>query len=231
MSGNGHAPEDGSEAPVPKVEIKESNALARLVELVQEQIAKDPYERDGKLWCKDAYSLAPVMGKSERTLRRWLKDNQAVFRLQTVRPDGRPMAIVRIADNDEPAYSPTQEAKYLARMWETRFGRRHTPKEFGMLYHFAKQCPEGKAKEIFKLVLNEWGTFMAIVKVSPEFAYEDSPRYYRHPRLPIIRRFVHLAVDLWVQTQQEQGKTPQNVDIGLGGPKAVAAALLSSKAV
>jgi hypothetical protein len=65
MAAKGDAP-DG---PVPRVKVEESKALARLVDLVQEQIAKAPYERDGKLWCKDAYSLAPVMGISERTMR------------------------------------------------------------------------------------------------------------------------------------------------------------------
>ena len=206
-----------------------SKALAQLVDLVQEQIAKDPYERDGKLWCKDPYALAPVLGVSERTMRRWFKDNPTTFRLQTVLADGRRMAIVRLTEEGEPAYSPTQEAKYLTKLWETRVGRPHTRDEFGMLYHFVEACPAGKAKEVFKLVLEEWPAFMSIVKTSAEFKHPDSPRYYRYPRLPIIRRFAHFAVDLWVQTQQWQGKTPQNVDIGLGGPKAVAAALLSSK--
>ena len=208
MSAKGYAPD----APVPKVNVEESKTLARLVYLVQEQIAKDPYERDGKLWCRNAYSLAPVMGISERTMRRWFNNNPTVFKLQTVKAEGRRMAIVRLADIDEPPYSPTQEAKYLATIWESRIGRRHTPEEFGMLYHFAQACPAGKAGEVFKLVLKEWGVFMAIVKTSTEFAHEDSPRYYRHPRLSIIRRFVYLAVDLWVQTQQEQGK---DVDIAL----------------
>jgi hypothetical protein len=217
MSAKGDAPD----APVPKVKGEVSKALDRLVDLVQEQIAKDPYERDGKLWCKDPYSLAPVMGMSERTMRRWFKDNPTVFRLQTVRVEGRRMAIVRIADKDEPPYSLTQEAKYLARMWETRVGRPHTPKEFGMIYHFVKECPAGiEAKEIFKLVLNEWGAFMAIVKTSLEFKqsmaivkvsaeadHGAKLRYYRYPRLSIIRRFVHLAVDFWLQTQQWQGKS------------------------
>jgi hypothetical protein len=112
-----------------------------------------------------------------------------VFKLQTVHADGRRVAIVRLADQDEPPYSLTQEAKYLARMWETRIDRRHNPAEFGMLYHFARECPAGKAKEIFKLVLKEWGTFMEIVKTSPEFAHEDSPRHYRHPRLSIHPAF------------------------------------------
>ena len=195
-----------------ETEKKESKALAWLVDLVQEQIAKDPYERDGKLWCKDAYSLAPVMGISERTLRRWFKDNPTVFKLQTVLADNGRVALVRLAEEGEPPYSPTQEAAYLAKMWESRIGRDHTPAEFGMLYHFVSECPAGKAKEIFELVLKKWGVFMAIVKASPEFAHEGSPRHYRHPRLSIIRSFVPLAVDLWVQTQQEQGK---NVDIAL----------------
>jgi len=207
-SAKGYAP-DG---PVPKVKVEESEALARLVDLVQEQIAKDPYERDGKLWCKDAYALAPVLGVSDRTMRRWFKANPTVFKLQTVLADNRRVALVRLAEVAEPAYSPTQEAKYLAKIWESRIGRPHTPDEFGMLYHFAHACPAGKAGEVFKLVLKEWGVFMAIVKTSPEFAHEGSPRYYQHPRLRIIRRFAHLTVDLWVQTQQWQGK---QVDISL----------------
>ena len=206
MSAKGNAPDDASDGLVPKVKVDGSKALARLVDLVQEQIAKDPYERDGKLWCKDAYSLAPVMGISERTLRRWFKDNPTTFRLQTVLADGRRMAIVRVADQNEPPHSLSQEARYLAKMWETRVDRPHTPAEFGMLYHFAKECPAGKAKEVFELVLKEWGGFMAIVKNSLEFAHPDTPRYYRYPRLPIIRRFAHFAVDLWVQTQQWEGK-------------------------
>jgi hypothetical protein len=220
--GNGHAP-DG---PGPKVKGEGSKALAQLVELIQERIAENPFERDGKVWCKDAYGLAPALDVSERTLRRYYKNNPTVFKLQPVVADGRRVALVRLAEEGEQEYSPTQEAKYLAKIWESRIGKPHTPKEFGMLYHFAQACPAGKAGEIFKLVLKEWGAFMSIVKSSPEYMHfaamvkwptesehgVPGVRFYRYPRLRIIRRFAHLAVDLWVQEQQSQGK---DVDPGL----------------
>jgi hypothetical protein len=207
--GNGHAP-DG---PGPKVKGEESKALAQLVNLIQEQIAKDPYERDGKLWCRDAYSLAPLLGVHPATLRRWFKANPTVFKLQTVMADNRRVALVRLAEEGEPEYSPTQEAKYLAKIWESRVGRCHTPKEFGMLYHFAEACPPGTAGEVFKLVLKEWSAFMAIVKTLPEFKHPDTPRYYQHPRLSIIRAFAQIAVEFWLQELQWQGELSSGLKV------------------
>jgi hypothetical protein len=117
--GNGHAPDEST----PKVKVEENKALARLVDLVQEQIAKDPYERDGKLWCKDAYSLAPRLGVHLATLRRRFRANPTVFRLQPVMADGRRTTLVRLVEEGEPPYSPTQEAKYLAKIWQSRVGQ------------------------------------------------------------------------------------------------------------
>jgi hypothetical protein len=215
MSAKGYAPDDASDGPIPKVKVEQSKALARLVDLVQEQIAKNPYERDGKLWCKDAYALAPVLGVSKSTLRRRFKANATVFRLQTVLTDNRRTTLVRLVEEGEPAYSPTQQAKYLAKIWETRVGRPHTPKEFGMLYHFVRACPAypGIAAFVFKLVLKDWGAFMAIVKSMPKFKYPDTPRYYQHPRLPIIRAFAQVAVEFWLQELQWQG------ELSSGGPE------------
>jgi len=209
-------------------EKKKSKALARLVDLVQEQIAKNPYERDGKLWCRDAYSLAPLLAVHPATLRRWYKDDPTTFRLQPVMADGRRTTLVRLVEEGEPAYSPTQDAKYLAKIWETRVGRPHTPREFGLLYHFVRACPAypGIAAFVFKLVLKEWGAFMAIVKSMPEFKYPDTPRYYRYPRLSIIRAFAQTAVEFWLQELQWQGATNPPFKVDINDPKSLAKSMI-----
>ena len=226
MSAKGCAP-DG---PEPQVKVEESKALARLVDLVQEQIAKDPYERDGKLWCKDAYSLAPLLGVHPATLRRRFQANPTVFRLQPVMADGRRTTLVRLVEEGEPPYSPTQEAKYLAKIWQSRVGQPHTRRDFGMLYHFAEACPPGTAGEVFKLVLKEWSAFMAIVKTLPEFKHPDTPRYYQHPRLSIIRAFAQIAVEFWLQELQWQGELSSGVkveDEGYIDPKTLAKSMIA----
>jgi hypothetical protein len=241
MSAKGYTPyHDVPDGPVPEAKGEESKALAPLVDLVQEQIAKDPYERDGKLWCKDAYSLAPRLGVHPTTLRRWFKANPTVFRLQAVVADGRRTTLVRIADKDEPPYSPTQQAKYLAKVWESRVGRRHTPKEFGMLYHFAQACPPDTAGFVLKHVLDEWGAFMAIVKSLPEYEHFEAMvtlpteskdtvsgvRYYRYPRLPIIRAFAQTAVEFWLQELQWQGATNPPFKVDINDPKSLAESMI-----
>jgi hypothetical protein len=235
MSAKEYAPDDGSDAPVANAKGEDSKALARLVDLVQEKIAAEPYARDGKLWCRDAYSLAPLLEVHPATLRRWFKANPTVFRLQPVMADGGRTTLVRLVEEGEPKYSPTQEAKYLAKIWESRVGRRHTRKEFGMLYHFAKACPPDTAGEVFKLVLKEWGAFMAIVKSLPEYDHFEAMvkmptesehgasgvRYYRFPRLPVIRAFAQTAVEFWLQELQWQGALYPDFKVDINDPKSV----------
>ena len=232
MSAKGYTPpHDAPDGPVPKAKVEESKALAQLVDLVQEQIAKDPYERDGKLWCRDAYSLAPLLGVHPATLRRRFKANPTVFRLQAVVVDDRRTTLVRLVEEGEPAYSPTQEAAYLAKIWESRVGRSHTRPEFGMLYHFVQACPPGAAGFVFEFVLKEWGAFMGIVKSLPEFKHPDKRRYYQHPRLPIILAFAQIAVEFWLQELQWQGELSSGVEVldlnEMVDPKALAKSMIA----
>ena len=181
------------------------------------------------MWCRDAYSLAPLLGVHPTTLRRWFQANPTTFRLQPVIADNRRTTLVRLVEEGEPAYSPTQEAKYLAKIWESQVGRPPNRKQFGMLYHFAQACPPGTAGEVFKLVLKEWGAFMAIVKSMPEFKYPDTPRYYQHPRLPIIRAFAQIAVEFWLQELQWQGELSSGVEVGMDkiDPKTLAKSMIA----
>ncbi len=92
-------------------------------------------------------------------------------------------------------------AIHLRNIWRKKLGREVGPKAFGCLVALAKGWGE-HAPTIFAVVLNNWPAFMAGVKIDPDWT---KPRHLKFPNIAVIRRFLHVAVELWMMQQQEKG--------------------------
>lgn len=172
------------------------NNVTALSQLIAHRIEYAPFERDGHMWAAAAQQWwCDHLGVSPATLRRIIA--KPPFVRDQTHVDHKRCTLLRIGEE-----GPKTERHYrniLSKMWRGRVDRPTSKIEFGCICGLIEAWPEGKAPEIFKLVLDDWPAFMAGVKIEA-----PTPKYFTYPSLRVIRRFPHIAVDL--MAMQDQAK-------------------------
>lgn len=184
-------------------EVNKPSTAEQLSELVTSRIKQCPFERDGHKW--DAASQewrCEQLSISPATLRRLI--NKPPFVKGQAHLNGRRCTLLRIGQA-----GPKTARDYrniLSAMWRRHVGRRTSKLEFGCICGLVEVWPDGRAPQIFKLVLDNWDVFMAGAKIEA-----TNPRYFKYPALRVLRRFAHVGPEmLAMQEQAKLAKMPTN---------------------
>jgi len=112
-----------------------------------------------------------------------------------------------VGDKPDIAHEIDRLAKTL-----TSLRLKETPHEYGCMVGLAEVWPDGMQAELFKMVLEQWATFMAGVKVAqatePTNGRLAKPLYLQFPHISTIRRYHYVAVEMAVMNYQSGAKEP-----------------------
>lgn len=206
--------EDSAAESVCKTEPKGKEA--QLVGVVTKLLAEHPVEREGRFWAAQKKSwYCGQLGVSERQLQRIAAKAPLVSCVKLV--DGERLVLMRPG----PKTDRTAEhyARIMAKEWRIRVssGKHVSSTEFGLLVGLAKDLKEF-APDTLVTVLENWSAFMAGVKLAIALAqvegdhFESDPgkfmsRYFEYPSISVIRRFSHVAYELF-EMLPKQGAKP-----------------------
>lgn len=196
-----------------KVTIGLSPKAAKLMALVEQTIADDPFELDGRLWAaRSQEEWASLIDASIATLRRIISKPPFV-RDRTHNAEGHQITVLRIGRPGKK--TPRHLANIMANIFEQKTKRRPSRRGYGCLIGCAEVWPEGHQIKIFKLAMKEWPIFMVgfrlaldtgqIVPPNPK-AYAKPVQYLKlqHPHLPTLRLGVTVALELYQMHMQEK---------------------------
>lgn len=180
-------------------------ARRRLYQLVEDELAQNPVNAEGRLWANlPALKVSELLGVSPDHARGLHKSNP--FRYTVKMIDGRKTTLIRIAHPAD--LTSEDQAKMMATFWRKTVNRRESKPEFGMLKGIADDCPTGRSYDIFRTTVANWSSFMACVKIAQYLGqyegdeYDKNPenfysRFLVYPSISTIRRFVHVARDFY----------------------------------
>lgn len=182
---------------------KVNKHVDQLAQLITNTTEHEPFERDGHMWAaKPQHWYCDQLGIAPATHRRLIAKPPFVRKAAIV--EGRRIALLRLGE-----YEPMGERDYrniLSDMWRRHIGRRTSKIEFGCICGLIEVWPDGKAPQIFKLVLDNWDVFMVGAKVEA-----TDPRYLKIPNLRFLRRFAHIGADMLAMHEQAKlAKIPTN---------------------
>ncbi|CAA7626008.1 conserved hypothetical protein [Candidatus Terasakiella magnetica] len=187
-------------SPLPKA--------AALAKLVEAWIKDQPVEFDGQTWAAAPQEWwSEQLGASIPTLRRIIVNPPFVRNRAVI--NGTLTTLLRLGELGP--LTDRDRAIHLRNIWRKKMGREVGPKAFGCLVALVKGWGE-HAPTIFAIVLKNWSAFMAGVKIDPDWT---KPRHLKFPNIAVIRRFHHVAVELWMMQQQEKAGNVEDVNAAL----------------
>jgi hypothetical protein len=184
--------------------------LNRFADLIAETIkAGDPlYVQmfEGFVWVALAQpAWCEKLGISDHTLRDLAKCPPIVS-TKTVNDEGKPLVLYRLGEKSHE--SARHLANKMAKAYREKYGiKRLRPSDWGCLVGLAGVWPDGVELEIFRSVLKDVGAFMAGVR----WADPDCPhsiRFYQWVPIPLIRKYPHVALEMYIIGIQAAGQTP-----------------------
>lgn len=193
-----------------------------LVSLIQDLIAKEPYELNGFKWAArpDVYYCEALV-ISVKTLGRRKKD--PLIQWKRKRIDGKIVTLLRIGEPD--LMDPEPYALALRGVWRNKTGRTPANREQQCLWGFCKDVmalPEVKAftdkpgefaVAAFKHALDNWQLTAGCIKLAAETVPGYKPRFWHYPNVPTILHFFRTVVYVHAMALQAQAKTPNPADI------------------
>lgn len=140
---------------------------AKLIKLIEDEIAKDPFELDGHKWAVviGQDGLADHLGVATKTLSRRLADPP--FKRRVKRINGEACTLLRIRAADEPDDTPeelkrakaNEDRKSMSFAWKTKTGKWPDYKQATRLWGFARDLaafPDMEPVDVFKFALKSW---------------------------------------------------------------------------
>jgi len=195
--------------------LKKKNELGlkqrELFELVEAKLAGAPIQVEDRIWANlSAEHIAKEIGVSVRHARRLYAENP--FRHVVKSLDGKKTTLVRIAHPSD--LTPEDQARMMVKFWKNQIGRTPSRHDFGCLVGIAKDLPTGTSYDIFRTVVLNWSPFMCGVKLAQNFGqyegdhFDPNPenfysRFLLYPNIGVIRRFIHVAVDLYMMALKD----------------------------
>lgn len=197
-----------------------------LCELIELSLADSPVTFDGREWAGPfaQEAVANTLGMSVRTLQRLAKVSPVVMTAAGMGADkgvyfrlgeAGPLSLRKVANTLSKVWR-THVGRDMT-----------THREYGLLFGLAELWPDGKQVKVFEHTLRFWSEFMGATKLeiaaardlrrhdhdpfAPDLLadplYETARRvptdtelfhrHYKHPNLGFLRRFQHIALDLW----------------------------------
>lgn len=193
------------------VKTKLSAGEKALLDLVKAEIANSPHEHFGQVWAARPMAWYVVeLGISERQVQRRVRSIPLVWRQAKVL--GTKLTLLR--DGEPADKTPYDFAQMMAAEFRKRTKRQTSTKEFGSLVYFAEEFKE-YAVDVFCTILDDWGGFMAAVKIAitdglagfDPYCKEPSGfryRYYKYPSIQVIRRFSYVAYHYYQHRLKEE---------------------------
>ncbi|QFT80838.1 hypothetical protein FIU89_09480 [Roseovarius sp. THAF27] len=205
-----------------------------LCDLIRELCAAQPYSFEGYTWAPplSQQEWADRVGVHPRTLRRYIKTAPVVA---TTRGMSREKVTLLRIGQPATGQNLRKVANTLSKQWRTHMEREMTThREYGLLFGLAEVWPEGWQPRILTHTLVRWGDFVGAAKLemtvanasldedvfSPEAMADpllatarmfpgeqfDVGRRLRHPNLGFLRKFHHVALDVFMAHRQETGQ-------------------------
>jgi hypothetical protein len=190
---------------------KLSTGEKALLDLVRDEIATSPHEHFGQLWAAQTMAwYAGKLGITERQVNRRVRSIPLVWRQAKV--NGTKLPLLR--DGEPADKTPYDFAQMMSAEFRKRLKRQTSAKQFGSLVHFAQEFKEYSV-DVFCTILDDWGGFMAAVKIAITDGlagfdpYSKDPstfryRYYQFPSIQVIRRFSYVAYHYYEDRLKEE---------------------------
>lgn len=220
----------GSSPPIPPPSRRDkAERHERLCDLIRHTVDTEGQEDDGQIWAfKSLPDWADLLGVSTKTISRLIRE-PPIQMLDTSRrqsppaqpaSDGRkgPFAVrsgkgrwhrVLALRVGAPAPLPGKNRRHLAnimgKMFRERTDHAVSPKAYGCLIWLAELWPEGHQVAVFKCCLDDWGGFMAGVKLR-QAVEGGQVRYLKYPSITVLRRWPHVAADSYLLHLQDKGE-------------------------
>lgn len=175
----------------------------RLIALVEQTIMDTPREFEGHLWAERPQpEWAKLLGVSVATLRRIISKPPFV-RERVHASDGYhiPTTLIRVGAPDQK--TPRHLANIMRNIYRKATGRVPSDAAWGMLKGCAEHWPEGHQVAIFKLVMNDWPTFIAWFWTAMDTGQIElgnkkvKHMKLHHPHIPTIRLGWQVALNLY----------------------------------
>jgi hypothetical protein len=182
-----------------------------LLDLVKEEIATAPHEHFGQIWAARPMAwYAEKLGVTTRQVNRRVRSIPLVWRLGKV--NGKNLPLLR--DGDPADKTPYDFAQMMSAEFRKHTKRQTSAKAFGSLVYFAEEFKEYSV-DVFCTILDDWGGFLAAVKVAitdglagfdPYCKEPDAfrYRYYQFPSIHVIRRFSYVAYHYYEHRLKEE---------------------------
>jgi len=207
--------------------------------LVEELMAKEPYEAFGLIWAarhQDYY--CEKLDTSPATIRRLIADKPFVRKQKMVGTGpivingttqiAGPKKLTLLRIGEAPPKDVADEAKrVMITIWDKAMGKPITEREgrclWGMAGDVMKLLAEvGLPAElggelaiaVFKLALADWQQVASGIKLAMHIQPNCTPKFYKYPSITVIRRFWKAAVYAYVQAAQSKDvKVPAGLEM------------------
>ncbi|MBN8630724.1 MAG: hypothetical protein J0L76_07705 [Rhodobacterales bacterium] len=181
----------------------------KLCQLIAADIAEQPQEFEGYTWAvRSQPDWSSLLGVDERTVRNLIK--MPPICTTTTQVEGKKTVLLRLGEPG--AKSDRHVANIMAKVFTDKTGRKPSPRDFGMLKGLAQFWPDGVQAEIFRLVLNDWKGFKALVAiVVDDLIAEGKNAFHRRhdfPSIAVIRAFHSMALEMYVMHLQANQLPP-----------------------
>jgi hypothetical protein len=126
---------------------------------------------------------------------------------------GRRVRLYRVGPEGEDSLLPV--ARQMEAAFHSKYGRKVDNYGFGCLVGLAELWPAGHQVNIFKTVLSNLQGFMCLVRAfDPDT--EWAPRYYEFLPCTLLRKYPHLALEMYEDKLQEAGKFDELSELAPG---------------
>jgi hypothetical protein len=193
---------------------------AELIKLIEDEIATDPFELDGRKWARiiGQDGLAAHLGVSTKTLARRLA--KPPFKRRVKRIEGEANTLLRIREADEPDDTPEEKKRIKANAdrkamgfaWKVKTGKWPDYHQANLLWGFALDLaafPEVEPVEVFKFALKDWQFVASAIKLAALATPEWKVRFLDYPEIGHMRRFWKAVLHAYVSRLQSDGKIPE----------------------
>ena len=215
MSGRGTSYKDKRSMPAKK------SFDAALIKIIEDEIAKDPFELYGQKWAVVAgdgqAGLANHLGVSTSVLKRRLKGPPFKRRAKIIK--GERCTLLRIREPGEPAFTAeeqrdkkaNEDRKAMIDVWQAKTKKKPTYDQGALMWGFARDLadfPGVDPVEVFSSSLNYWPHTASAIKLAAEATPGWKARFLDFPEIGHIRRFYKAVINAYVSRLMEAGKVP-----------------------
>lgn len=215
MSGRGTSYKDKRSMPAKK------SFDAALIKIIEDEIAKDPFELYGQKWAVVAgdgqAGLANHLGVSTSVLKRRLKGPPFKRRAKIIK--GERCTLLRIREPGEPAFTAeeqrdkkaNEDRKAMIDVWQAKTKKKPTYDQGALMWGFARDLadfPGVDPVEVFSSSLNYWPHTASAIKLAAEATPGWKARFLDFPEIGYIRRFYKAVINAYVSRLMEAGKVP-----------------------